>query len=63
MLKVHLLLHLVEVQVPRWGNPRFFWCYADEDVVGQDVEAASACHPSTMAEVALYKHCLMQLLV
>ncbi len=58
--KFHLLLHLVEIHVPRWGNPRFFWCYADEDLIGQIVEVAGACHPSTMADIALYKHCLMR---
>ncbi len=58
--KFHLLLHLVEIQIPRWGNPRFFWCYADEDLVGQVVEVAGSCHPSTMAELALYKHGLLQ---
>ena len=20
--------------LPRWGNPRYFWCYADEDMIG-----------------------------
>ena len=58
--KFHLLLHLVEIQIPRWGNPRFFWCYADEDLIGQVIDAASSCHPSTMAAVALYKCSLMQ---
>ncbi len=58
--KFHLLLHLVELHAPRWGNPRFFWCYADEDLVGQIVEVAGSCHPNTMAEIALYKHCLLQ---
>ena len=42
------------------GATPVFLCYADEDVVGQVIEVASSCHPSTMAEVALYKHCLMQ---
>ena len=32
--KVHLLLHLCEWQGPSAGNPRFFWVYADEDLVG-----------------------------
>ena len=32
--KFPLLLHLVELQAPLWGNPKFFWCYSDEDMVG-----------------------------
>ena len=58
--KFHLLLHLVEVQIPQWGSPRFFWCYADDDLIGQVIDVASSCHPSTMAAVALYKCSLMQ---
>ena len=27
------------------GNPRFSWCYSDEDMVGQLVEVAESCHP------------------
>ena len=58
--KFHLLLHLVEWQIPRWGNPRFYWCYADEDMIGQIMEVAKSCHPSSMAEVALFKFAVLQ---
>ena len=37
------------------GNPRFFWCYSDEDMVGQLVEVAESCHPGTMSTTALFK--------
>ena len=55
--KMHLLCHLVEIIAPRWGNPRYYWCYADADLVGHMVEVAKACHPSTLHHVALFKFC------
>ena len=33
----------------------FFCCYSDEDMVGQRVEMAESCHPSTMTTTALFK--------
>eukprot|EP00973_Karenia_brevis_P016519 2262452-Karenia_brevis.AAC.1 len=42
--KLHLFAHLCEHQVWSWGNPRWYWCYADEDMVGHMIEVASACH-------------------
>ena len=53
--KLHLFLHLCEVQATRYDNPRFYWTYADEDMVGHMIEAAWSCHASTMPEVALFK--------
>ena len=54
--KVHLLLHLLEWQAPSTGiNPRFFWVYADEDMVGLMVEVAQSCHPTTMPATAMTK--------
>jgi len=32
--KLHLFVHLCEHQAPLWGNPAWFWCYADEDMAG-----------------------------
>ena len=32
--KLHLLRHLGVEKSQSWGNPRFTWTYADEDVVG-----------------------------
>ena len=29
--KLHLFLHLCEWQAPEYGNPKFYWAYADED--------------------------------
>ena len=53
--KHHLFQHLCEWQGPEQGNPRFFWVYFDEDLVGKIIEMAHSCHPLTMPEVALYK--------
>ena len=32
--KFHLWEHLTEYQAAEFGNPRYFWTYADEDLVG-----------------------------
>ena len=53
--KVHLMMHLCEWQAPSLGNPRFWWTYSDEDLVGSMVEAAKSCHASTMAPTAMVK--------
>ena len=51
----HLFLHLCEWQSIESGNPKFYWVYADEDMVGHMIEVAHSCHPSTMPVVALFK--------
>ena len=54
--KFHLFDHLATWQIPELGlSPRYYWCYADEDLVGQLVEVAKSVHPSTLAPVALSK--------
>jgi len=53
--KFHLFCHLCFSQALEFGNPRFFWTYPDEDIVGQMIEAAKSCHQSTLASTALYK--------
>ena len=58
--KFHLLLHLVDWQAPLWGNPNFFRCYCDEDMIGHMVEVAGSCHAATMSELALFKSALCQ---
>ena len=57
--KMHMFVHLCEWQIPSHGNPRFSWCYADEDVAGFMAEVAQGCHPVTMAVSALYKWVVM----
>ena len=61
MPKVHLFEHLTEYMVAYWSlNPKSFWTYQDEDLVGEVVQAAKQCHPSTMCEVLLYKWILQK---
>ena len=56
--KFNLFVHLCEIQSAVM-NPRFFWTYSDEDLVGQLCEVARTCHPNTMGETALYKYLLL----
>ncbi len=53
--KLHLFVHLCEWQSIYMGNPRFFWTYIDEDLVGKLIEVAESCHPSTLPGSGLFK--------
>ena len=54
--KLHLFAHLTEWQVPDTKlNPKGFWCYADEDLVGQLTEVATSCHVRTLCATAMAK--------
>ena len=53
--KLHLFEHLCQVQVVLWGNPSFWWTYADEDLVGLAIDMAQNCHPTSLAITMLYK--------
>ena len=53
--KLHMFVHLCQWQCQEHGNPRFFWTYADEDMVGRMAEVAKTCHPRSMAVNALFK--------
>ena len=57
--KVHLMLHLCLHQAPSVGNPKFFWVYADGDLVGSMIEVAESCHASTVAPTAMIKWSIM----
>ena len=60
--KMHLFIHLMEWQVTEIGfNPRGYWTYADEDLVGTMVEVSRSCQPSTLAPVSLTKWLLLAL--
>ena len=51
---MHLFNHLMGWQVTEIGpNPRGYWTYADEDLVGTMVEVSRSCHPSTLAPVSI----------
>ena len=52
--KLHLFMHLCEWDV-QMGNPRKFWCFADEDLVGQMIKAGESCHPKTLAIASMFK--------
>jgi hypothetical protein len=53
--KVHLVIHSSEVQASMWGNPMYYWTYADEDLVGLMIEIGESCHASTLTITALVK--------
>ena len=53
--KLHLFLHLTEWQCLSYGNPRYYWTYADEDLQGNMSEVAKSVHPSTMPTSAMFK--------
>ena len=55
MPKLHIFVHLCEWQAGEFGNPRSYWTYADEDLVGLLVECAQSCHAMTVAPSALFK--------
>ena len=55
MPKMHLFLHLVEDQVVAFGNPRFWWCYGDEDLVGHLITVSEGLHPRTLVVSLLFK--------
>ena len=56
--KLHMFQHLCEWVAPEMGNPRYFWCYADEDMVGKMIVAARSCHPRTLHLMAIRKYLL-----
>ncbi len=53
--KFHAFQHMCELNAQMCGDPRFWWCYSDEDMVGFMIEVAEACHRSTMASTGLFK--------
>ena len=58
--KLHLLQHLLEYMITYQGNPRYYWTYQDEDLVGNMIEVARGVHVSTLAISVLFKwmhHC------
>ena len=47
--KMHLFIHLCIWQAILYGNPRYYWTYGDEDLVGRLVTIAEGVHISTLA--------------
>ena len=53
--KLHLFQHLCEYMCLYQGNPKYFWTYQDEDLVGEMIELCQSVHASTMAVSAIFK--------
>ena len=56
--KLHMFLNLTMVVSAVGGtyiNPRFYWTYGDEDLIGQLIEVAESCHALTVSVSALFK--------
>ena len=53
--KLHLAEHLLEVQAIMFGNTAWYWCYADEDLVGLMIDVAEGCDVRTLAFSVLFK--------
>ena len=53
--KLHMFMHLCLYQCAEWGNPRFWWVYGDEDLVGIMIRIAKTVHPTTLAASVLCK--------
>ena len=54
--KMHMLLHLAREQIDRFGNPKDYWCYRDEDFVGGLKQiCAKSKHPRSIEKVVMKK--------
>ena len=54
--KMHMLLHLAFEQLDRFGNPKDYWCYRDEDFVGALKQiCAKSKHPRSIEKVVMKK--------
>jgi hypothetical protein len=53
--KLHLFMHLCINQCLDFGNPRFWWTYGDEDLVGIMINIAEGVHPTTLAASVMPK--------
>jgi hypothetical protein len=53
--KVHLFQHLCEYMAIYQGNPKYYWTYQDESLVGDMIELCQSVHVNTLAVSALFK--------
>ena len=54
--KMHMLLHLAFEQLDRFGNPKDYWCYRDEDFIGALKQiCAKSKHPRSIEKVVMKK--------
>ena len=59
--ELHMFIHLCQWDIVNSKlNPRVYWTYADEDLVGTLCEVAESCHPSTMPFVSLSKWAILE---
>ena len=53
------LLSLFELHLTEYPyfplNPSSYWCYSDEELVGEIIDLAHTCHPSTLGRTLLFK--------
>ena len=54
--KHQLFVHLVEDTIPAAGNPKSFWCYQDENAMGEAVNIGHACHCRNCHRSVIDKH-------
>ena len=54
--KFHLFIHLFEEDARNAGNPRTFWCYADESEIGDAVRIAESSHASFLHRAIIDKY-------
>ena len=52
--KFHLMEHIGQDQ-SKICNPKYSWCYADEDLMQIIKEVALSCHPSNLAHMTIFK--------
>jgi hypothetical protein len=53
--EIHLFQHLLEYMALYQGNPKYYWTYQDEDLVGAMIELCQTVHVSTLAMSAMFK--------
>jgi hypothetical protein len=52
--KLHLFCHMCLHGI-LMGNPRYYWCYGDEDLVRILIGISESVHPNTLAASVLCK--------
>ena len=57
--KFHLMQHLCEDVIPRFGNAKFYLTYSDEDLMRVITEICLSLHPTTVSHMAMYKWAVM----
>ncbi|MGB2015010.1 MAG: hypothetical protein ACPHSF_06060, partial [Flavobacteriales bacterium] len=53
--KFHLFAHIAHPEILKLGNPRFYWCYQDEDNQRNMASICASAHMDNLAQVSLHK--------